>query len=77
MEITEKNDGKFIGFKDDESAIFINENNYQKKFQEFLSDPDNPKWEEIAHLGRKFAMNELNNDKAVEAIIEVINELIK
>ena len=77
MEITEKNDGKFIGFKDDESAIFINENNYQEKFQEFLSDPDNPKWEEIAHLGREFAMNELNNDKAVEAIIEVINELTK
>ena len=77
MEITEKNDGEFIGFKNNESAIFINENNYQRKFQEFLSDPDNQKWEEIADTGREFAMNELNNDKAVEEIIEVINELIK
>ena len=33
--------------------------------------------EEIADAGREFAMNELNNDKAVEEIIEVINELIK
>tara|TARA_Y100000590_G_scaffold180713_1_gene205949 strand:+ start:2191 stop:3174 length:984 start_codon:yes stop_codon:yes gene_type:complete len=77
MEITEKNDGTFIGFKDNESCIFINENNYQSKFQEFLSDPDNPKWEEIAQLGRDFAMNELSNDNAVEIIIESIKKLIK
>ena len=51
MEITERNDGKYIGFKDNESAIFINENNYKEKFEEFLNDPDNTRWEEIATAG--------------------------
>ena len=77
MEITEKNNGQFIGFKDNESCIFINENNYQNKFQEYLSDPDNPKWEEIAKSGRDFAMNKLNNDIAVETIVDLIKKLIK
>ena len=43
----------------------------------FLSDPDNTKWEEIATLGRDFAMNELNNDNAVETIVDLIKKLIK
>tara|TARA_A100001037_G_C15124105_1_gene625315 strand:+ start:396 stop:1379 length:984 start_codon:yes stop_codon:yes gene_type:complete len=76
MEITNENNGQFLGFKDDESCIFINERNYKNKFQEFLSDPDNPKWKEIAQTGRNFAMNELNNDKAVEKIIKIMKELI-
>ncbi len=76
MEITEKNDGKFIGFENNESCIFINEKNYEKKFQEFLSDPDNKKWEEIAQSGRDFAMNELNNDNAVKKIVDIMKELI-
>jgi len=77
MEITNKNDGYFIGFENEKSAIFINERNYQEKFQEFLSDPDNPKWEEIANAGRKFAMDELNNDKAVQKIVEYVKELVR
>ncbi len=76
-ELEEKNDGEFIGFKNNESCIFINENNYKNKFEEFLSDPDNTKWEEIATLGRDFAMNELNNDNAVETIVDSIKKLIK
>ena len=76
MEITEKNDGGFIGFKDNESCVVINENNYEKKFQEFLSDPDNPKWEEISQSGRDFAMNKLSNDNAVEKIVDIIRKLI-
>jgi len=76
MEITEKNDGFFVGFEDNKSAIFINENNYERKFQEYLDDIDNPKWEEIAKSGREYAMEELNNDKAVEKIVEHIRELL-
>ena len=76
MEITEKNDGEFIGFRDNETCIYINEKNYEKKFQEFLSDPDNKKWEEIAQSGRDFAMNELNNDNAVKKIVDIMKELI-
>ena len=32
MEITEKNNGEYLGYIDGESAIFINEKNYQNKF---------------------------------------------
>ena len=76
MEITERNDGKYIGFKDNESAIFINENNYKEKFEEFLNDPDNTKWEEISTAGRNYAINELNNDKAVESLVNLMKSLI-
>ena len=76
MEITDLNDGQYLGFKNNESCIYINERNYKKRFQEFLSDPENPKWSEIAQEGRNFAMNELNNDKAVEKIVDIMKELI-
>ena len=76
MEITERIDCKYIGFKDNESAIFINENNYKEKFEEFLNDPDNTRWEEIATAGRDYAINELNNDKAVESLVNLMKSLI-
>ena len=76
MEITDKNDGKFTGFENYKSAIFIDETNYKEKFQEFLNNPDDPKWKDIADAGRKFAMTELNNDKAVESIVRIIRNLI-
>ena len=76
MEITEKNNGYFIGFEHNKSAIFINENNYEKKFLEFLEDADNPKWEKIANSGREYAIKELDNDKAVEKIVGYVQELL-
>ena len=77
MEITQKNRGEYLGYKDGHSSIFINEKNYQKKFCEFLDDPENPRWEEIANNGRKHALENLSNDKAVEALVELIQTLIK
>jgi len=77
MEITKENDGMYLGYKDEETAIFINEKNYKQKFEMFLADPDNPKWEEIANRGRNHALTELNNDKAVEKLIVIMEELIK
>ena len=76
MEITKKNRGEYLGFKNNESAIFINENNYKKKFEEYLSDPENSKWKEIASLGQNHAVNNLSNDKAVESLVELIKEII-
>jgi hypothetical protein len=75
MEITKKNNGDYLGFVDKESAIFINEKNYKTLFEEYLSDVENPKWKEIADNGRQYVLNELNNDKAVESLIELIKEL--
>jgi len=76
MEITKKNNGDYLGFVNGESAIFINEENFKEKFEEYLSDAENPKWEKIANDGRKFAMNELNNDKGVESLVELMHELL-
>jgi len=76
MEITDKNKGVYLGYEDNKTAIFINEKNYESKFELFLSDPDNPKWEKIANAGRKFTMEELNNDKAVESLVDLMNEVI-
>ena len=77
MEITKENDGEYLGYKDEETAIFINEKNYKEKFEMFLADPDNPKWGKIANAGKNYSLNELNNDKAVEKLIEVMEELIR
>jgi len=76
MEITKKNDGYFLGYKDNETSIFINEKNYKEKFQQYTSDPDNPKWEQIANAGREYTMNNLTNDEAVSSLVELMKEMI-
>lgn len=76
MEITEKNKGQYLGYIDGETSIFINEDNYEQKFEEFLADPENPKWEKIANAGRKFALENFNNDKAVESLVDLMQSLL-
>ena len=76
MENTDKNYVANLGYTDYETAIFINENNYQEKFEEYLNDINNPKWQQIASAGRKFAMANFNNDKGVESLIKLMKELI-
>jgi len=77
MEVTEKNYAKNLGYQDNQTAIFIDENNYQKKFEEYLTDVDNPKWEGIASEGRKFALEHFNNDTGVKSLIELIKEFVR
>tara|TARA_Y100000996_G_scaffold405617_1_gene380974 strand:+ start:2880 stop:3854 length:975 start_codon:yes stop_codon:yes gene_type:complete len=76
MEMTEKNDGSHINFKDNETAIFINEKNYVEKFLEYLNDNENGKWKEIADAGRSFAMKNFNNDLAVNKLADLMTDLI-
>ena len=76
MEITEKNGGKYLGYTDNETAIFINEDNYEDKFKEFIKNPNNPKWKKIADNGRKYALENLNNDKAVNSLVDLMEELL-
>ena len=47
------------------------------KFNEYLNDPNNPKWELIANQGRKHALENLNNDKAVTSLVELMEEILK
>ena len=76
MEITEKNHGEYLGFKDYESSIFINENNYKEKFEEFLKNPYEEKWTKIAKKGKEHTLKNFNNDTAVESLVSLIKELI-
>ena len=76
MEITKENYGEHLGFIDNETSIFINKNNYKEKFNEYLSDLDNPKWEKIADAGRDYAINNFNNDIATNRLVELIENII-
>lgn len=76
MEITEKNNGEFLGFEDGKTAVFINEKNYKEKFEEFLEDSDNSKWEKIAKEGREYVLKNLNNDNAVRKLVELMRDVI-
>ena len=76
MEITELNRGKYLGYRDGENAIFINENNYKEKFQNYLSDSDNSNWSEIAKAGHDYTMKRFSNDEAVESLVKLMRSLI-
>ena len=77
MEVTEKNQANILGFEDGKNAIFINERNYEKKLSEYISDPNNAKWSEIAENGRYYTMNNLTNDVASNSLVEIFREYIK
>ena len=76
LEVNEKNNADFVGFKNNENAIFINEKNYKEKFQEYLENVEDTKWRNIAEKGRKFVIDNLNNDKAVESLVELMQRAI-
>ena len=50
--------------------------NYKEKFEDYLSDPDNKHWEQIATESRKYTITKLNNDKAAESLVELITSLL-
>ena len=77
MEVTKKNQADILGFKDNESAIFIDEKNYENKLSEYISDPSNTKWKEIAENGRNFTMNNLTNDVAADSLVDLFKEYMK
>ena len=76
MEVTEMNGCKFLGFEDEKTAIFINKKNYREKFETYLNDVDNPKWEKIANAGREHALKSLNNNIAVDLLVKLMYELL-
>tara|TARA_Y100001936_G_scaffold4910_1_gene4436 strand:+ start:2702 stop:3592 length:891 start_codon:yes stop_codon:yes gene_type:complete len=76
MEVTEKNQAQRLGFEDGKNAIFINEKNYEKKLSEFIFDPKNPKWREIAEEGRNYTINNLTNDIAAHSLVNLFKEYV-
>ena len=49
----------------------------KNKFEEFLNNPDDPKWEKIADAGRKYAINNFNNDKACNSLVSLMETMIQ
>ena len=41
-----------------------------------MTDQDNPKWEKIANSGRKYALSELNNDKAADSLADLMESYV-
>ena len=76
MEITDLNNGKYLGFRDYETSIFIDEKNYKQKFNEYLENPNDERWEKIAQKGRDHTLKNFNNDEAVKKLILLIDELL-
>ena len=76
MEVTERNGGSFLGYEDGKSAIFINKSNYKKKFQEYLDNPNDPRWRRIADEGRRHALENLSNDVGVEKLVHAMRKIL-
>jgi len=76
MEVNDNNFAKNLGYQDNESAIFINDKNYINKFEEYISDLNNPKWKQIANAGREYAMKTFNNDEGVKSLIKFFKEFL-
>lgn len=76
MEVTERNLAHTLNFQDGKSAIFINEKNYEKKFEEYLESPDDPIWEQIANSGREHVLQNFTNDHAVNSLVKLFQEVI-
>lgn len=66
MEATDLNQAATLGYEDGRTAVFVNESNYTRKFQEYLDSPDDPKWRKIADAGRAYTMEHLTNDTAAD-----------
>jgi len=76
MEVTKKNDAARLGYQDNKTAVFINVDNYKDRFEEFLNDPDNEKWENIANAGKKYTLEEVNNDRGVDELVRLMKQLL-
>lgn len=75
MEVNGGNGAGELGYRDMESAVFIDSKNYKERIGRYLESPDDPSWARIAEAGRRHAVENLNNDRAVEAVVRIAEEL--
>ena len=59
------------------TQFLLMKKNYEKKLSDYISDPNNAKWSEIAENGRYYTMNNLTNDVASNSLVEIFREYIK
>ena len=74
MEITKRNYGDYLGFRDGVNCVAINEHNCREKFEKFLGSPDS--YAGVAAMGRKYALENFSNDVAAERLVSLIREFI-
>ena len=76
MEITKQNGGESLGFKEEENAIFIDENNYKEKYDYYIKTRNDPKWEALALNARAFVLNNYTTAHGVNRLVEYIKEKV-
>ena len=54
----------------------IKSNLPKKIWKDYISDPNNPKWLEIAENGRNYTMSNLTNDVAADSLVELFKEFV-
>ena len=74
MEITRRNYGECLGFRDGLNCVEIDEYNYREKFERFLEDPD--AYADVAAAGRRHALENFNNDVAADHLVSLIMKFI-
>lgn len=77
MEVNRKNGADRLGYRDMESAVFIDAKNYKERISQYLESPDDPSWERIAGAGRRHAAENLSNDRAAEALVGICRSLVE
>lgn len=75
-EVTEKNQISDMGFIDGVNCVYIDKNNYEDRFQEFVEDFNNPKWKRIAETGHKLVKNTYNNRKQVREFVQALESMV-
>ena len=73
-EVTQLNQIAEMGFEDGVNCIYIDQHNYKEKFQEFLNDPDNPKWKQIADNGRQLVLDNYTNEREVKRFVQYLEQ---
>ena len=63
-----------LGFVDGESCVYVTLENYEQKFQEYLTTTDDPRWERIAAAGRAHAKKVWSNDVQVNKLIDALEK---
>lgn len=74
MEITKRNYGEYLGFRDGVNCVTINEYNYRERFEKFLDCPDS--YAGIADMGRRYAVENFSNDVAADRLVALIREFM-
>ncbi len=76
MEVNEQNGCDELLYRDGESAIFINEQNYRERFAEYISDHQNPKWQAIAAAGYQCTLDNYEQGKEINRLADLIESII-